>query len=66
MPGFVIHYTTKTNGLVQIDGQTVKYWQGTGLPDFEGDLETFAETYPGIAGEMVRKKFLVPKLRPRR
>jgi len=60
MPGFVIHYTTRAGGLVQIDGQTVKYWKGTGLPDFEGDLDTFAETYPDITKEMVKKKFLVP------
>ena len=60
MSGFVIHYTTRAGGLVQIDGQTVKYWKGTGLPDFEGDLDTFAETYPDITKEMVKKKFLVP------
>lgn len=60
MTGFIINYTTKADGLVQIEGQTVKYWKGTGLPDFEGDLDTFVKMYPDIRDEMVKKKFLVP------
>lgn len=58
MPGFVVMYTTKAGGLVTLDGQYIKYWQTTGLPTFEGDLDTFAETYPSIIDEMVKKKFL--------
>jgi len=56
MTGFIINYTTKADGLVQIEGQTVKYWKGTGLPDFEGDLDTFVKMYPDIRDEMVKKK----------
>ena len=61
MSGFTMLYTTKAGGLVQIEGHIVKYWKGTGLPDYEGDMEGLEKTFPGVVAEMVKRKVLVLK-----
>ena len=58
MSGFTILYTTKADGLVEINGSYVKYWESTGLPTFESDMDAFAETYPQIVAEMVKRGIL--------
>jgi hypothetical protein len=41
-----LEYTFPDNGAVELCGPRVKFWRGTGLPDFVGDLEAFAKLYP--------------------
>jgi len=61
MVGFVIEYTTKNGGLVVIDGTNVKYWEGTGLPTYEGGTEGFDELYPQIVDEMEKRRIVSRK-----
>lgn len=58
MTGFIIEYQTKTNGLVVIDGTSVKYWESTGLPTFEGDLDGLEQCYPDVIKEMLKRGIL--------
>jgi len=42
MVGFTLEYQTRDgNGLVEMCGDNVKYWRGTGLPEYEGGTEGF-------------------------
>jgi hypothetical protein len=55
MSGFILEYTTKSGGFVEVAGDNVKYWVGTGLPDYEGSTEGFTEMYPAVVSEMINK-----------
>ena len=46
MAGFRLEYTFYDGAYIEIDGNRVKYWIMEGLPDFEGDLDGFAKTFP--------------------
>lgn len=53
MAAMTLCYETKAGGLVELTGTRMKYWRGTGLPDFEGDIETFGQICPYIVEEML-------------
>jgi hypothetical protein len=55
MPGFILEFTTKANGLVVLEGDNVKYWASTGLPTYEGGTEGFIELFPEVVAEMVKR-----------
>lgn len=55
MPGFTLEFTTKNDGLVVINGDDVKYWEGTGLPTYEGSAEGFDKLFPKVVDEMVKR-----------
>ena len=46
MAGFILDFTFPDGSAVEIDGNKVKYWILYGLPDYEGSIEGFAETFP--------------------
>ena len=58
MSGFTIEYQTKKNGLVIIECGNVKYWEGEGLPTYEGGLEGFETMYPSVVNELLEKGIL--------
>lgn len=39
---------------IEMEGPAVKYWKSYGLPTFEGDMDTFAETYPAVIQELLK------------
>ena len=53
-----ISYTFTDNSYVQIVGQSVKYWQGYGLPDYDGCLDGFAELHPTYVLALVQARVL--------
>jgi hypothetical protein len=54
MAAMTLCYETKDGGLVELTGTFMKYWRGTGLPDYEGDIEGFQEVFPGVFKEMLK------------
>lgn len=58
MSGFILEYETKAGGLVVMEGDSMKYWAGTGLPTYEGGSEGFEELYPEVVEEMVARKII--------
>ena len=57
--------TLKDDGMVELTGHdgitsltNVKYWEGYGLPSFEGPLEGFEKEYPEVIQELVERKVL--------
>lgn len=56
MASFILEFTFKDNAFAEIQGQRVKYWTSEGLPDFEGDLDTFAMMYPEKLEELLANK----------
>ncbi len=60
MVGFTLEYQTRDgNGLVEMCGDNVKYWRGTGLPEYEGGTEGFTKLYPAIVEEMLKRGIIV-------
>lgn len=55
MSCMILEFETKAGGLVVIEGSAVKYWEGEGLPTFEGDLEGLAEMFPTVMKELLAK-----------
>lgn len=39
---------------IEMEGPAVKYWAGLGLPTFEGDMDTFAESHPHVIQELLK------------
>ena len=58
MTGFTLEFTFKDNSLIVIEGQSVRYWIGEGLPTFRGSLDEFAARYPEKIAELVKHKVL--------
>lgn len=58
MPGFILEYTTKNGGFVVINGDDVKYWEGTGLPTYEGGSAGFHTMYPEVVAELMKRKLI--------
>ena len=47
MARFTFSYTFADHSfLEEQENHTYKYWEGVGLPSYEGSLEGFAEKYP--------------------
>jgi hypothetical protein len=60
MTCFTLEVETRAGGLFMFDPEsdTVKYWVGEGLPNYEGGMEGFAATYPEVVAELVSRKAL--------
>jgi len=41
------------NGLAELCGKRIKYWEGEGLPTFEGELDEFADAHPAVMEELL-------------
>ena len=37
----IVEFTFKDNAYAELCGDNIKFWFGTGLPDYEGSLENF-------------------------
>ena len=61
MAGFTLEYTFKDDAFMELDGQNVKFWIGSGLPTYEGDLDGFAELYPERIAYLVKRGVLRAK-----
>lgn len=59
MTGFILNYDFKDNSAIQVEAGIVKYWEGFGLPVFEGDLEGFDRCYPKHMQELIAKKIVI-------
>ena len=60
MSGFVIGYTTSSNGFVEIDGQQVSFWANVGPRTFSGTTEEFATMYPAVTKELIEHGIVRP------
>ena len=61
MSGFICGYQTESNGYVEIDGQKVKLWEGTGPLTFSGTLDDLATAYPEVVEELVQHRVIRPR-----
>jgi hypothetical protein len=55
---FTINYDFKDGAYAEITGSSIKYWDGFGLPDYEGGLEGFETMYPLQLAELLKKKII--------
>ncbi len=59
MAGFLLNYTFKDNAyLDQQESGDFKFWLGQGLPDYEGPLEGWVESYSKHAQELIDRGIL--------
>jgi hypothetical protein len=42
----IFDYEFPDNSCAELCGDNIKFWQGTGLPDFEGSLDGFKMEFP--------------------
>lgn len=62
MAKFTLSYTFADGSfLEEQDGGTYKYWEGQGLPDYEGPIEGFAKKYPELMEHLVLRKIFKKK-----
>jgi hypothetical protein len=63
---FTLEVETRAGGLFTYDPEidVVKYWEGEGLPNYEGWMEGFALAYPSVIAELVHRKVLKAVKRP--
>ena len=59
MASFRVEYTFDDEAGVEINNSGIKFWKGTGLPDFEGDLECFALEYPKYMNILVKQRIIL-------
>jgi len=52
----ILEFTFKDDAYAEISGPNIKYWIGTGLPDYEGSLDGFAKLFPLHMAELITKK----------
>jgi len=41
-----LEYEFTDNSYAELCGDNIKFWQGTGLPDFEGSIDGFKTEFP--------------------
>lgn len=47
MTGFMfLQYTFNDNAYAELASPDIKFWAGTGLPDYEGGIDGFKEVFP--------------------
>lgn len=57
--GFMtLSYTFGDNAYVELTGSNAKFWEGEGLPAYEGGLDGFSECYPDRMEELINKKLV--------
>jgi len=55
---FIVNYVFKDDSEIEVDGQNVKYWISSGLPDYEGSLEGWVQMFPLHLNELLAKGIL--------
>jgi hypothetical protein len=53
-----LEYTFADNAFAELTGQNVKFWLGTGLPDYEGSLLGFSVKFPEYFNQLIAKKII--------
>lgn len=56
MAYMILEFTFKDSAFAEIQGSDIKYWIGSGLPDYTGPLDGFAELFPKHMAELIAKK----------
>ena len=56
-----LEYTFKDNSCVELCGDKVKFWEGTGLPNFEGPLYAFKDFYPERFQQLLKARVIKAK-----
>ncbi len=49
------HYTFNDNSYAEFYQDMVKFWEGEGLPNYEGTIDGFTEKYPTQLQELLDK-----------
>ena len=52
----IVKYEFKDKSFIAMEGSDIKYWFNTGLPDYEGTLDSFAEAFPLHMQELIKNK----------
>lgn len=61
MRGYMtICHTFTDNAYAELTGPDVKFWEGQGLPTYEGGLDGFEVCYPARMAELIRRKLVKP------
>lgn len=58
MSYMTLEYTFADNAFVELVGQNVKFWIGTGLPNYEGSLAGFLAEFPEYFQQIVDNKLI--------
>jgi hypothetical protein len=59
MAGYMVLQSVLSNGgEVELIGPNVKYWAGTGLPDYEGGIDGLREAFPAVFAELLQRKLI--------
>ena len=53
-------HTFDDNAYIELTGSDAKFWEGEGIPAYEGGLDGFAECYPAHMQIMIDKKIVKP------
>lgn len=62
MTGYMIlEYEFKDMSFIEICGPNIKFWEGTGLPTYEGGWEGFETIYPSHIAELLKNKITKAK-----
>jgi hypothetical protein len=62
MQGYMtLEYTFKDNSYAELCGDNIKFWQGTGLPDYEGSLAGFELEFPKHFQQLLINKAIKAK-----
>lgn len=51
-------HTFNDNAYIELTGGNVKFWEGEGLPVYEGGLDGFAACYPAHMQTMIEAKLV--------
>jgi len=62
MASLTFEFEFEDRAAVDYDSGYVRYWAtGCGLPDFTGDIDTFADVYPERIATLIKYKLLIKK-----
>lgn len=59
----IIEYTFKDNAFAEVSGSSIKFWENTGLPNYEGSLDGFMLEYTHYMQELINNKVVRFKLK---
>ena len=54
----ILEFTFKDNAYAELSGDNIKFWEGTGLPTYEGGLDGFDELFPDRIAELLKNKII--------
>ena len=58
MERMILCYTFDDNAYIELAGSDAKFWEGEGLPAYEGGLDGFAECYPAHMQILINAKIV--------